>query len=650
MLRKYGVRQRMIAAIGLVMLLPEIIAVICYTNMRSINNQVSQALGDRLRAMDLAMELKLSANQQRLSALSYLQYGDSSYIVDSRAQNAKIASMAGELNKIAIREDDRRLLATVTENSNTYARILEEQLIPLFVKGDLQYKEIDKGPLNNAQNNIDKACDMIEAHEQAALSTARNNANSASSRAIILVTTLAIISIIIGEALFIIISRSITVPIIALSAASNKIASGDLTVDLDTRGNDEISRLANSFQHMLDSLKEIIRSVLATSESVVASSEELSASASDLGNVSNSIACTMNQVAIGSSEQSRMVSAASISVAQLSQAVDEVAKGAQNQAVTVDGSVTLVQQINDAIEIVASTARSAADTSQHVVEVARYGKESVDETIKGIEHIQLSSNNAAKVITQLGDKSKQIGIIVETIDDIAEQTNLLALNAAIEAARAGEHGRGFAVVADEVRKLAERSSKATQEIDVLISNIQDMTLQAINAVQAGNVEVEKGTERAGRAGEALFKIQQAVYSIVQQIEDMSAASQQMSASSTEVVRSVESLAITIQQSTATAEEMAASSTEVAQVIDQVASVSEENAAAAEEVSASTEEQNASVEEMSAAAEDLARMAQDLQTLVSQFKIGDNIAGRTGGNSLIPIRSNVINTKGKQLVN
>ncbi|MHB9126150.1 MAG: methyl-accepting chemotaxis protein [Armatimonadota bacterium] len=420
-------------------------------------------------------------------------------------------------------------------------------------------------------------------------------------------------------------------PINEAAQVLQKLAGNDLTARVVGDYKGDHAKIKESLNNAMDAMESAVVRTADASTRVSASAQELAATAQDVGKASQSIAETINEVAAGSTEQSKTVVGATGSVEQLSQAIEEVARGAQSQAQTVEDTVSLVQQITQAIDSVARTAQSAAAASVQVAEVAKSGGDSVGKSVSGMARIKETTGNVAEAVSQLGENSKQIGAIVETIDDIAEQTNLLALNAAIEAARAGEHGKGFAVVADEVRKLAERSSMATKEIADLIGSIQQMTKHAVEAMQSGAAEVEVGTELANQAGEALGNILGAVNGIVQQIEDVSAATEQMSASSAEVAKAVESLSAVTGESTAATEEMAAASSEVTKSIEQIASISEENAASAEEVSAAAEEQNASVEEMSASAGEMARIAQELQEVVSQFKVSDTGLKVVAGN-------------------
>ncbi len=419
-----------------------------------------------------------------------------------------------------------------------------------------------------------------------------------------------------------------------LNSALAQFAQNDLTVSVETGTADadtaetkgKFDKIADAFNDCVTAMGSVIGQVAEAANKVADSTLALSKTATDVGNSSQQISLTVDQVATGSQEQSRTVQNSAEAMEQLMRAIGEVAAGAQSQAKQVDQTVGLVQQITAAIDEVAKNSSTVAQASREVNEVAIKGGLQVAKSGEGMVRIKDATDKVGTMVKQLGDSSKQIGAIVETIDDIAEQTNLLALNAAIEAARAGEHGKGFAVVADEVRKLAERSSKATGEIADLIGTMQNMINSAVDAMSIGSKEVSEGTVLSAEAGDALKNIQGAVQGIVSQIDNMAAAAQQMSASSTEVVRAIENVSAVTEETTAAAEEMAASSAEVSRQIEQVAAVSEENAAAAEEVSATTQEQTAAAEEMTAGTEDLSNMAEDLQELVSAFKT--NTVGNT----------------------
>jgi methyl-accepting chemotaxis protein len=275
-----------------------------------------------------------------------------------------------------------------------------------------------------------------------------------------------------------------------------------------------------------------------------------------------------------------------------------------------------------------------AVASQQTKASAEHGSEAVRETVSGMAEIKTVVTEAAETVQELGKLGQRIGQVVETIDDIAEQTNLLALNAAIEAARAGEHGKGFAVVADEVRKLAERSGRETKQIADLIRDVQAVTKHAVGAMQSGAAIVEQGSSKADLAGQALREILTAVDGTVQQVTDIASSAEEMAAASRSVVESMQSISAVVEENTASTEEMAAQAGHVTAAIQNIAAVSEEQSASSEEVSASTEEMSAQVEEMSAQAQEFAETAAHLRTLVARFKLEHDEPHAT---NVVPLR-------------
>ena len=256
---------------------------------------------------------------------------------------------------------------------------------------------------------------------------------------------------------------------------------------------------------------------------------------------------------------------------------------------------------------------------------AEHGGQAVRETTAAMTEIQVVVGQAASKVRELGVLGQKIGAVVETIDDIAEQTNLLALNAAIEAARAGEHGKGFAVVADEVRKLAERSGRETKQIAELIAQVQTGTQEAVAAMDSGAAKVELGSEKAAQAGQALEEILKAVQDTVRQVGEIASSSQQMASGARSVTDAMQSISAVVEESSAATEQMAAQASAVTGSIQSIAAVSEEQSAATEEVSASTEQMSAQVEQMSAQAQELANTAEQLKQLVAASRKLDDRA-------------------------
>jgi len=373
-----------------------------------------------------------------------------------------------------------------------------------------------------------------------------------------------LIAIVLAVLVGIFVAGVITKPIGELVSVTRKLAEGDLTAKANVTTQDEMGQLSVAFNTMAKQLQQLIQGVIYNADQIAASSQELSATANEAERATNQVAVTMS----------------------------DFSQGSQRQMEEIDETLRVVDDLTKVSKAVAEKALSASTLSDDMSKDAERGGGAANHAVEKINEIKEVTILTSDVIATLGEKSKQIGQILNVISGIAGQTNLLALNAAIEAARAGEQGRGFAVVADEVRKLAEQSQEATKQIAQIIEEIKQQTHEAIRAMDRGNSKVNEGVDVVQTAGQALQDIMGQISKSVSMVSDINIASKQQ-------LQGMQQMASSI---------------------GQVAAIAKEGSAGAQTTAAATEEVTASIGEIASAAEALAKTASELQMMVANFKI------------------------------
>ncbi len=429
--------------------------------------------------------------------------------------------------------------------------------------------------------------------------------------------TLLIITVVI-----VVLSRRIVRPISKTVEKLKEIAQGegDLTARLQISSNDEAGELARWFNSFVDKLRDIISQVVETATKVEEGSAQLAAAVQQQAVATNQVTVTISQVADGSMEQSQGIGTVQESVEQLSAVITQIARGAQEQAGGVESTTELSDEMAVNISQAVTLARKIGDDTKTNASQAARGNEAAGAVIKSMEKIGSKAEQAVESVAKLDQGSRQIGDIIEVINEIADQTNLLALNAAIEAARAGEHGKGFAVVADEVRKLAEQAKSSTNEISEIIKMLSSAIDSTIDAVQASGEQINDGTSLAKEAGEVLREIETTASQTVTAVSSLLALTDKLEDGSRAVAQAMTGIASIAVENSASAQQMTASSNQVVQATESIANISRQTAAGSQNVASLAEEQNATLEEMAASAGVLADSAAALQKLVSQFKV------------------------------
>jgi methyl-accepting chemotaxis protein len=349
------------------------------------------------------------------------------------------------------------------------------------------------------------------------------------NKARIVLLSALVVSILLSVGLATITSRSITVPLKAMMSMLQDIAQGegDLTKRLDASRKDEIGETSRWFNQFVDKIHDIIASVSKNTAIVASAAEQLRASA------------------------------------------EQIATGAEEVAAQASTVATAGEEMSATSGDIAQNCLMAAAGSNHASQTASDGAEVVNNTVQVMSRIASRVQATAKTVESLGSRSDQIGEIVGTIQDIADQTNLLALNAAIEAARAGEQGRGFAVVADEVRALAERTTKATREISEMIKAIQVETKGAVAAMEEGVYEVEQGTDEAAKSGEALNDILAQINTVTMQINQVATAAEEQTATTSEISNNIHQITQVVSDTAKGAQESSAAAGQLANTADEL---------------------------------------------------------------------------------
>ncbi|MBD2870649.1 methyl-accepting chemotaxis protein [Paenibacillus arenilitoris] len=370
--------------------------------------------------------------------------------------------------------------------------------------------------------------------------------------------------LVLGAILALLVWRMVITPLRALSGKLQLMAGGDLTQRLEVRTGDEFGRMAEHFNAMSVKLRAMLQLVSELSAAVGATSRQLTASAEQTGQAAETIAESISRVAEGALHQNDYA-------AESSQAMNEMATG---------------------VKRIADSSSAVSESAYEVAEQTKRGGIRLREAAGQMEELQSSVEETGAAIVRLGERSAAIGGMIDLITNISTQTNLLALNAAIEASRVGEHGKGFAVVAAEIRKLADQTKQAADQVTELVEHVQSDTGEASRAMAAGKAKVEQGVKSVTDSGLLFAAILTEMTQVNGQIQEVSAAAQQMTAGTEQISASVA----------------------------QLAGLASEASADAQSVAAASEEQLASMEEITSSAEALSEMVQELLERLSHFKV------------------------------
>ena len=488
-------------------------------HQRTASEQMAQ---EDAAQVSLAIQGQLHLSEAVRAYKNYLIRKDNRQIALFKEQTGKLEETLSAFEKIGVTDEVRQALSAARDKLQNYRPAIEQLILARSTSNDIEKIDasLAKGIDRPLEDSMRKLMTIAQTNYDA-----RRTELAAQSKQLLWVQfgVCGIVGLLVAL-LGILIARRLTRRLGLLSTAMSRVAEKDLTSRVTVQGNDELGDMGTTFNDMMTGMEEMVKSIQLAVLSLTDKSKELLFGAEIMAKDADEVAGQAGTVATAGEEM----------------------------------AATSTEIANNCI--------MAAESSQIANQTALTGAEVIERTVQVMRRIADKVKESALTVEGLGSRSDQIGAIVGTIEDIADQTNLLALNAAIEAARAGEHGRGFAVVADEVRALAERTTRATKEIGEMIKSIQQETKGAVNTMEDGVREVETGTSEAGKSGEALAEILQQINTVSLQVSQIATAAEQQTATTSEISGNILQIT-TVTQETA---ELAKTSTQAAGDLVQLA--------------------------------------------------------------------------------
>jgi len=513
--------NKLLLGFGLMFILLAVIVVIAYHTITTIRDSERTLFEQQFTGMSTAVEMRANLDRQR-TKLFLLAITTDHGQQESLAQSIQdgVQEVDRELDQLTEIYSDNSNFITKTNGLRDELKVYRDkrkELIQLILSGKSnEAKPILAGVQAQRFEKIhgiavDLEQDIIE-QAKARITDSTNVATSAIRLFIIIVG----LALFIGIAMIVVLNRLISRPLVELTAIAERMALGDLTANLDKKQHaDEIGKLMQAFSRMTEDLYKQIR--------------ELAEAANLLGSSASGLVIHSSQLAASASESAAAVSETAITV----------------------------EEVRQTAQVASQKAKLVSDSAQKAAQSSQSGRKSIEDVTLGMERIRQQMDAIAAGMVRLSSQSQAIGQIMASVEDLAAQSNLLAVNAAIEAAKAGEHGKGFSVVAQEVKSLAEQSRQATNQVRTILGDIQKATATAVMATEQGSKAVEVGSQQTAVAGEAIQALATSVNEAAQASTQIAASSQQQLVGVDQVSGAMESIKQASVQNVASAQQLEA---------------------------------------------------------------------------------------------
>jgi len=499
-------RNKLFLGFGLMIVFLAVVIATAYRGIVMIQaSQHSIYQQEFANAVDL-LNLRAQENGVRAAALDMMTVASRT---DQETWHGDIKERSKDISGITQRllernRSDSSFSARLEELNKTreaFAQMRDDQIIPLIYAGKKeQAKALMLGIQLERYNKMRAIAQKLgdEAEEKARTAVAESELRV--EQTVRLFVMVGVAAILLAAAMALSIARIIAAPLQMISAIAGKVASGDLTVSIPSgQRSDEVGELLRAFGAMLDGLRKLMR--------------EINEGVGVLASSSGEILATTTQVASGAAET----------------------------ATAVSETTATVEEVKQTAQVASQKARAVSDSAQKAAQVSQSGRKAAEETAQGMGRIQEQMESIAESIVRLSEQSQAIGEIIATVNDLAEQSNLLAVNAAIEANKAGEQGKGFAVVAQEVKSLAEQSKQATAQVRTILGDIQKATGTAVLATEQGNKAVQAGVKQTAETGESIRLLADSITEAAQAATQIAASSQQQMVGMDQVAQAMENI-------------------------------------------------------------------------------------------------------------